>query len=300
MKALAGISAFPITPTDSTGRVDTPALCRLIDRLVAAKVDSIGLLGSTGTYLYLTREERRRAIEAAVAYTENRVPLVVGIGALRTDETIRLAQDAKVLGAAVGLLSPVSYAPLSENEVFEHFSAVARESQLPICVYDNPGTTHFKFTPALVSRLARVSGIVAIKNPTTNNEETPRHYSEQRAIVPEGFRIGYSGDWCCAEAMILGADAWYSVLGGLLPNPCVRIVRAAQAGDAEEARRINQALQPVWDLFRRYTSLRVMYEMAIQRGVCSVEPPRPILPVCDTAKQDIADVLQGLPKEFLT
>lgn len=72
-------------------------------------------MGSTGTYLYLTREERRRAIEAAVAYTENRVPLVVGIGALRTDETIRLAQDAKVLGAAVGLLSPVSYAPLSEN-----------------------------------------------------------------------------------------------------------------------------------------------------------------------------------------
>lgn len=57
---------------------------------------------------------------------------------------------------------------------------------------------------------------------------------------PRDSGIGYSGDWCCAEAMILGADAWYSVLGGLLPNPCVRIVRAAQAGDAEEARRINQ------------------------------------------------------------
>lgn len=296
MKALTGLSAFPITPTDGAGKVDTAALCRLVDRLVAAEVDSIGLLGSTGTYLYLTREERRRAQEAVVKHTGNRIPLVVGVGALRTDDAIHLAQDAKALGAAVGLLSPVSYAPLSEDEVFEHFSAVARESQLPICIYDNPGTTHFSFKPALVSRLAKVPGIIAIKNPTTTNEATAQHFRDQRASVPEGFKIGYSGDWCCSEAMILGADAWYSVIGGLLPKTCVQIVRAAQAGNAAEVRRINAALQPVWELFRRYTSLRVMYEMAAQLEICTVSPPRPILPVCDTAKKDIAAVLRELPQ----
>ena len=62
-----GLSAFPITPADADGRVDVEALQRLVKRLTDAGVDSIGLLGSTGSYPYLSRTERRRAIVAAVA-----------------------------------------------------------------------------------------------------------------------------------------------------------------------------------------------------------------------------------------
>ena len=62
-----GLSAFPITPMNANGRVDTPALQRLVAPLAAAKVDSIGLLGSTGSYPFLTRDERRRAADAAIA-----------------------------------------------------------------------------------------------------------------------------------------------------------------------------------------------------------------------------------------
>ena len=76
------------------------ALRRLVARLVAAGVDSIGLLGSTGTYAYLTRAERRRALDTALAEAAGRTPIVVGIGALRTDAAVKLAQDAKAAGAA--------------------------------------------------------------------------------------------------------------------------------------------------------------------------------------------------------
>ncbi|TXN55970.1 dihydrodipicolinate synthase family protein, partial [Methylobacterium sp. WL18] len=62
---ISGLSAFPITPSDADGRVDAAALRRLLDRLVEARVDSIGLLGSTGTYAYLSPDERRRAVEIA-------------------------------------------------------------------------------------------------------------------------------------------------------------------------------------------------------------------------------------------
>jgi 4-hydroxy-tetrahydrodipicolinate synthase len=295
MSPLKGLSAFPITPADATGRVDTVALRRLIDRLTAAGVDSIGLLGSTGIYMYLTREERRRALEAAQEQCGGKIPLVVGVGALRTDDAIRLAQDAKAIGAAVGLLSPVSYAPLSQNEVFEHFSAVARESGLPICIYDNPGTTHFTFTPELVARLSRVPGIVGIKNPPPPEGQMVHHLSGQRTATSEGFAIGYSGDWCCPEALNAGADAWYSVLGGTFPKVCLKITRAAQAGDATEVRRLDTALAPVWELFRNYTSQRTVYEIVRQLGLATAEPPRPILPVCEAGKKDIATVLRGLP-----
>ncbi|RNJ42504.1 dihydrodipicolinate synthase family protein [Mesorhizobium erdmanii] len=295
MAFLSGLSAFPITPSDRDGGIDTKALRKLVTRLCAAKVDSIGLLGSTGTYIYLTRDERRRALAEVLDEAGGQTPVVVGVGALRTDEAVRLAQDAKALGAAAGLLAAVSYTPLTDDEVFEHFSTVAREGDLPIVIYDNPGTTHFHFTPALVSRLAKVPGIVAIKNPTGKSDAIESHLAGQRSIVPEGFSIGYSGDWNATEAMIAGADTWYSVLAGILPEVCIRIVRASQAGDPVEARRLNSELTPIWDLFKQFSSLRVVYALAELLDICRAEPPRPILPLSAVAKRQIVEALERLP-----
>jgi 4-hydroxy-tetrahydrodipicolinate synthase len=95
---LKGLSAFPITPCSPDGRVDAGSMRRLLAPLLAAEVDSIGLLGSTGSYPYVTREERRRALDLALDEASGRVPILVGVGALRTDEAIRLAQDAKAAG----------------------------------------------------------------------------------------------------------------------------------------------------------------------------------------------------------
>lgn len=298
MTIASGLSAFPITPTDSAGRVDIDALRGLVGRLVEAKVDSIGLLGSTGIYMYLARDERRRAIEATVEETSGNVPVLAGIGALRTDDAVKLAQDAKAMGAAAGLLAPVSYTPLTQDEAFEHFATVAGESGLPIVIYDNPGTTHFSFTPDLLSRLASVPGIVAIKNSGWKSEDAARMLAGQRTIVPEGFSIGCSGDWLASETMIAGADIWYSVLGGLFPQTCLALVRAAQRGDAAEARRLDGALAPIWGPFQQFSSLRVVYAMAEMLDICHALPPRPILPLNEQAKRQVAEILAQLPSEI--
>lgn len=293
-----GLCAFPITPADHAGRVDAQALRGLVARLSGAGVDCIGLLGSTGTYMYLTRAERRRALEAALDETGGRTPVVAGIGALRTDDAVGLAQDARAIGAAAGLLSAVSYTPLTDDEVFGHFSTVARESGLPIVIYDNPAATHFRFAPGLVDRLAQVPGIVGIKNPGVGPEEAPRHLAGQRAILPEGFSIGCSGDWMATETMIAGADAWHSVLGGLFPEVCLGIVRAAQRGDAAEARRLDTMLGPVWDLFRQFSGLRVVHAFADLLGICRTELPRPILPLSGPARRQAAEALARLPAQI--
>ena len=94
-----GLSAFPLTPADAEGVVDTAALGVLLDRLCGAKVASIGVLGSTGGYAYLDRIERQRAVDAAVECVAGRVPLIVGVGALRTSWAQELARDAERAGA---------------------------------------------------------------------------------------------------------------------------------------------------------------------------------------------------------
>ncbi len=299
MILFAGLSAFPITPANAAGEVDTSAVHALVSRLVNAGVDSIGVLGSTGGYAYLTRTERRRTVEAAADAAGGRVPLVVGIGALRTDEAVRLARDAKALGAAAGLLSAMSYLPLSQDEVYAHFVKVAEQSGLPLVIYDNPGTTHFRFSNDLVALLSQHPGIVAVKCPTSTPDDIPAHLAAQRSAVRDGFSIGYSGDWCCPAALIAGADTWYSVLAGTLPIPCVLLVRAAQRGDMAEVHRLDGLLQPVWDLFRAHSSFRVVHDMARQLGLADVQPQRPVLPVCDAARSEIARVLGGLPADML-
>jgi 4-hydroxy-tetrahydrodipicolinate synthase len=288
MSLFTGLAAFPITPADADGRVDVPGLRRLVRRLADAGVDSIGLLGSTGTYAYLSRSERRRAIEAAVEEAGGAVPVMAGVGALRTDEAVALAKDAKAAGAGAGLLAPVSYTPLLDEEVFVHFAAVAGESGLPICIYNNPGVTHFSFSVELIQRLSAVPGVVAVKNPATPADQIAAHLADLRGRVPAGFSLGYSADANCAEAMLAGADAWHSVLGGMFPVATLALCRAAQSGDAAEARRLNARLEPVWRLFRDLTGLRLAFAAANILGLTQAQPPRPILPLSQTARARVA------------
>lgn len=159
----SGLSAFPLTPMNET-RIDEAAFTGLIERLTTAGVDSIGALGSTGSYAYLTREERARVAKIAVEHAGN-TPVIVGIGALRTKDVLNLADDAQKAGASGLLLAPMSYQKLSDAEVLAHFKAVAEAISVPLCVYDNPGTTHFHFSDELHGQIAELPHIASIKIP---------------------------------------------------------------------------------------------------------------------------------------
>jgi 4-hydroxy-tetrahydrodipicolinate synthase len=291
---LRGLSAFPPTPTDMHGTVDADALSRLIERLTSAGVDSIGLLGSTGGYAYLTRAERRRAVEIAAETLQRRTPLIVGIGALRTDEAQALARDAAEAGADGLLLAPVSYTPLTEDEVFAHFSAVSGVTDLPLVIYNNPGTTKFTFSPDLIVRLAALPTIASVKMPLPVDASFEAEMASLRARLPSAFPIGYSGDWGAAEALLSGADAWYSVAAGLLPTEALALTRQAQAGNGAEAHRLNARFQPLWTLFRQYGSFRVMYAIAAELDLFHAAPPRPVLPMPSEAMPRVVEALAAL------
>lgn len=289
-----GLVAFPITPADPDGRVDADRLAALVDRLGAAGVDSIGLLGSTGTYAYLSRAERRRAVEAAREALAGRARLVVGVGALRTDAATALARDAEAAGADGLLLAPVSYTPLIDAEVFRHFETVAGATAAPICIYNNPSTTRFTFSPALIARLAAAGAATAAKNPGAAPEAMAAEIADLRGRLPAGFALGCSGDWFCAGALLAGADAWHSVAAGLLPAHALRLTRAAQAGDRAEAERLDALFQPLWALFREFGSLRVCYAAAALMGLSDLAPPLPLLPLSTPEHDRVAAALDAL------
>ncbi len=274
-----GLSAFPITPCDADGRVDTGALSKLLKRIDTAGADSIGLLGSTGSYMYLSRAEKRRAIETASYCLGGSTPVIAGVGALRTDEAVALARDAQDAGAQGLLLAPVSYTPLGDDEVFAHFSAVAAATQLPLCIYNNPGTTHFSISQTLLSRLSAIPNIAAVKNPGLPAADIGAAHEAAVSAVPDGFSVGYSGDWLAADAILAGGATWYSVVAGTLPEPSVKLMRAAQAGNRPEVARINGLFEPLWALFRELSSYRTVHAIANLLDLSPHDPPRPTLPL---------------------
>ncbi|MFG2373192.1 dihydrodipicolinate synthase family protein [Streptomyces sp. NPDC048504] len=287
-----GLSAFPLTPTSEQG-IDETAYAALVARLAAAGVDSIGALGSTGGYAYLTREQRARAAKIAVGAADG-VPVIVGIGALRTAHVLELAEDAQKAGASGVLLAPMTYQPLTEDEVFGLYEDVTRELSVPLCVYDNPGTTHVHFTDELHGRIAQLPNVGSIKIPGVPEDprEAGLRVDALRALIPDTVTIGVSGDWTAARGLNSGCDAWYSVLGGTFPRTALALTRAAQAGHADQ---LSAGLEPLWALFRRHGSLRVMSAAASHLGLTG-EPnlPRPLRGLDETARQEVVAALDAL------
>jgi 4-hydroxy-tetrahydrodipicolinate synthase len=291
-----GLSAFPLTPMNEQG-VDENAFTRLVQQLVAAKVDSIGALGSTGSYAYLSRAERSRVAQLAVEAAGD-VPVMVSIGSVRTRDVLLLAEEAQRVGVKALLLPPVSYQKLSQDDVFSLYETVTANISVPLCVYDTPGTTHFEFTDELHGRIAELPNVSSIKIPGV--PEAPylakARVDRLRKLIPNHVTIGVSGDAFAAVGMNAGCDAWYSVMGGLFPNTALAITRAALSGDACEATRLSESLKPLWTLFRQFGgSLRVIATAAELRGFThSPSLPLPLRTITGEGRKRIAAVIDEL------
>lgn len=292
----SGLSAFPLTPMSEIG-VDETAYISLIKRLVTAGVDSIGALGSTGNYTYLTLSERMKIARIAIENAED-IPVLIGIGSLRTKDVLILAEDAQKAGASALLLAPVSYQQLNDSEVYELYKTVNSAISIPICVYDNPGTTHFEFSDDLHARIAELSNIKSIKIPGVPNnlELAKKRVSELRAVIPADVSIGISGDASAAMGLAAGCDLWYSVIGGLFPNTAQKITHLVKAGLYEQALDYSNQLDKLWQLFNKHNgSLRVIAAAAeIEKLANSPCLPLPLLSVQGEDRRLLTTLIETL------
>lgn len=291
----AGLSAFPLTPLRED-KFDEKSFEGLVSRLVAAEVDSITALGSTGSYAYLDRDERRRVIRSAVQNSHT-IPVIAGIGALRTSHVQALAEDAQEAGASAVLLAPVSYQKLTEDDVYGFYEDVVGGLSVPLVVYDNPGTTHFAFSTELYARVASLPNVESIKIPgvPVDIDAARERVNTIRAVVPAHMSIGIAGDAAAAIGLTAGCDVWYSVIAGTLPSLASIITCAVREGKNDEAAAESARLQPLWELFAQHGSLRVTAAIAEQlKLVPERSLPAPIRGLNPDERERVAEVIEAL------
>lgn len=291
-----GLSAFPLTPVTASG-VDEKGFTRILARLTAANVDAIGALGSTGSYAYLTRQQRARVAALAVEHADN-IPVMVCVGAVSTAEVLHLVDDAQRAGASALLLPPVSYQKLNDDEVFGLFETVSRHASVPVCVYDNPATTHVEFSVELYQRIAALPGVRSIKIPgvPADTDKAHAHIRQLRAALPQRVSLGVSGDAFAGTGLNAGCDLWYSVCGGLFPHTAKAITTAAAQGDGARIMQLSSRLDPLWALYRKHGgSIRVMAAAAGILGLTDHDAlPRPLQPLSAAHRREVAELIEAL------
>jgi len=240
MSMFEGVFTALVTPFRNDA-VDEGALRRLVDEQIAAGVDGLVPVGTTGESPTLTFEEHVRVIKVVVEAAKKRVPVVAGTGSNSTREAIELSQAAREVGADGLLLVTPYYNKPGQDHLYRHFKTVVEAVPLPSIVYNVPGRTACDLLPETLARLCELPQIVAVK------EATGSALRAMQIIARTGDRLTVlSGeDAVTFPLYALGARGVISVVSNVAPADMAAMWDAAAAGDWARARQLHYKLLPL-------------------------------------------------------
>lgn len=287
-----GVVAYPLTPFTAEGGINAAELALLIDRLARSGVDCVTVLGSSGSFAYLDADERKQVLAEAVQAAAGRVPVAAGISAVATREVVAGARAAEHLGADGVVLSPVSYLPLTDDELVALVEEVAAATTLPICLYNNPSTTQFSIDVELLGRLAHVPSLVAFKDTAASTAEFAQRAALLRDVLDRPISHGASGDPLIVTGEV-AADAWHTGLAALLPASYLAFRAAVLDGDAARVAAERSRLVPVVQAVHRLRKLSGLHALGRACGVDAGDPRRPLLPIAGSEQRDLARLAEA-------
>ena len=223
---IQGLGTALVTPFTETGKVDETALHRLLDRQLAAKVDFLVVLGTTGEAATMTAREQAFVRKTIVEHVAGRVPLVLGVGGNCTQEVVErlgvLSTELKRDYAAILSVCPYYNKPQQEG-LYRHFAAIAEASAVPVILYNVPGRTGVNMLPETVFRLAAgyPHKIIGVKEASGKQEQIEAIIRGTRGSE---FVVLSGDDGLAAPLMLNGAQGLISVLSNALPEDTMRLV----------------------------------------------------------------------------
>jgi len=285
-----GIIPAMVTPLDDRDRINEPVLQSLVGYLIDAGVHGLFAIGSQGEFYALTIEEKKRIAELVVRETNGRVPVYIGTGAVTTRESILLTAMAENVGAdAVSIMTPFFISP-SEDELYEHYAAIARSTRLPVLLYSNPGRAHVNISVKLVARLSEVDNIVGIKDSSGDLSLTAEYIRN----TDSGFSVLMGRDTLIYGALMYGARGAIAATANVAPRLVVEIYEAYIRGDFKQARNAQADLAPLRQAFS-LGSFPAVIKDALQLVGMAVGPPRePIRPLDSAGRAELQNILRRM------
>ena len=282
-----GVITAIVTPFRGDA-VDEEALRKLCDDQIAAGIDGIVPVGTTGESPTLTFDEHIRVIKVVVDAVRKRVPVIAGTGSNSTREAIDLSLAAQKVGADGLLLVTPYYNKPGQDHLYRHFKAVIDAVPLPTVVYNVPGRTGCDLLPDTLARLCDLPAVVGVK------EATGSTLRASQIIARVGDRLAVlSGDDATALSLYaVGARGCISVVSNVAPRDMSAMWDAVVAGDWKKARDLHYKLLPLSeDLFIEANPVPVKAGLAMM-GRMADELRPPLYPLAAANRERVRAALQ--------
>ncbi|MGD8118899.1 4-hydroxy-tetrahydrodipicolinate synthase [Vibrio sp. Hep-1b-8] len=230
-----------ITPFNHDGEVDYVSLKKLVEYHIAAGSDGIVAVGTTGESATLTIEEHVKVVTKSVEFADGRIPIIAGTGANATHESVTFSRLLNNSGIAGCLSVTPYYNKPTQEGLYQHYKAIAEESDVPQILYNVPGRTAVDLLPETVARLSEIENIVALKDATGDLSRIAIH----RELCGEDFILLSGDDLTGLEFVKQGGNGVISVTNNIAAADMAKMFKLAREGKYEEAEIINQRLMPL-------------------------------------------------------
>lgn len=263
------------------GKVDIETLKKLVEWHISQGSHGLVPVGTTGESPTLSHEEHEMVVSQVVRTAAGRIPVVAGAGSNNTAEALRFMKHAKSVGADAALVVTPYYNKPTQDGLYAHFKMLHDECDLPIVIYNIPGRSVVDMTPQTMGDLAKLPGIIAVKDATGDLARV----CDQRAACGKDF-IQISGEDATAHGFnAQGGVGCISVTGNVAPKLCSALQNACLAGDYAMALELQDQLMPLHKaIFTEPGLVGVKFAMS-ELGLCSDEVRLPLTPLSDGTKE---------------
>jgi dihydrodipicolinate synthase/N-acetylneuraminate lyase len=301
LRPLRGIIPPLATPLASIDELDLPGLERLIEHVLRGGVHGLFILGTTGEGPALSYRLRREVIERVCAQVGTRVPVLVGITDSAYIESLQLAEVSAKAGAAAVVAATPFYFRFGQSEILRLVESLAKDSSLPVFLYNQPELTKISFEPKTVARAAEIPNVVGVKDSGGQIGYIKQVLSLLGKSHPE-FSVLVGSERLLAEALLCGAHGGVPGGANIFPDLPVRLYQAFVDGRRQEMQELQAKIieigAPIWNIGEEEPAFLGRLKGALAAmGICSGLPTWPYRQV--TAEQG-SKILEHLKKHGIS
>jgi 4-hydroxy-tetrahydrodipicolinate synthase len=288
-----GIYTPIVTPYHPDYSLNADALAATVEHLVGAGVHGIVVAGTTGEYYAQTADERVDLMGRMTALIAGRVPMIVGTGAMRTEDSIFYARAAKAVGADALLVATPPYAYPTGREIALHALAVDRAANLPVMLYNYPGRMSVNMDEACLDRLGRSPNFCAIKE---SSGDPNRLHMLARDYPHIALSCGMDDQ--ALEFFAWGARSWVCAGSNFAPEAHLALYRAcAVEGDFVKGRAIMSAMLPLMRVLEQGGKfIQCIKHGLTLRGIDAGPPRKPLQPLNKDDRRELDEVIRTMAK----
>ncbi len=248
MTVLKGIIPPIITPMNEDESINAGELRNQVNRLIGAGVHGLFPFGTNGESYILSEKEKEQVLSVVVEETAGRVPVYAGTGCVGTKDTIRMSQMAESLGADVLSVITPWFANASDDELYDHYCAMAKAVKIPVVLYNIPARTGNSLSPALVKRLSQVENIAGVKDSSGNFDNMLQYLEKTREN--KDFAVLSGNDSLILWNLIAGGSGGIAGCANVYPETMTAIYERFMDGDLEGARKAQDSIRSFRDCFK--------------------------------------------------